>query len=177
MKQSELLWSTVRAQLKSVDIGHTLRVKILPRGHERQRTGLMGLKLLSAATTSHPILNEQCAKQVDAAPWGLGSHPHPLSFHPHFSPPTSAVDIAPSVVCYLSLSLFLSLYPNIPHSLHPPTSLALFVGGERESCWLPEADCSSLNNSSSLPVALSPVLHHSITPFHKDVQMGQDAHS
>lgn len=45
---------------------------------------------------------------------------------------------------------------------------------EKERCWFPKAGCSSLNNSSWFPVVLSPVLHQSITPLHKDVQMGWD---
>lgn len=69
----------------------------------------------------------------------------------------------------VSLTLSLS-------TLSPP--LPCLEGREEgESCSLPEAARSSLNNFSRLPAVLSPVLHHSITPLHKDVQMGWDAHS
>lgn len=64
----------------------------------------------------------------------------------------------------LSPSLALCSY----RYLHPPCER------EKERCWFPKAGCSSLNNSSWFPVVLSPVLHQSITPLHKDVQMGWD---
>lgn len=100
----------------------------------------------------HPILNAQCAKQVDAAPWGLGSHPHPLSFHPHFSPPTLNECSGSSVVCYLSLSLFLSLtlsqyFPLVPS----PYFSCLICGGRgRVSCSQRQTAHPSITSARSL---------------------------
>lgn len=78
-----------------------------------------------------------------------------------------SLSFSPSIQIFLSLSLSLTT---------PPPLLPCFQGREGELL-LPEADCSSLNNSCRLPAVLSPVLHHSITPLHKDIQMGWDAHS
>ena len=87
------------------------------------------------------------------------------------------VDADPGEVCRASLSLFLSIRRDIPLPLPaPPPLLPCFQGREGELP-LPEADCSSLNNSCRLPAVLSSVLHHSITPLHKDIQMGWDARS
>lgn len=113
----------------------------------------------------------------------------PSSFLPHSSPPALCecrrcisqrglllISHSPDKKG-VSLALSLPIHPSQYSSLSPPLPLLPCFKGERESCWLPEADCSSLNNSSWLPAVLSPVLHHSITPLHKDVQMGWDAHS
>lgn len=76
-----------------------------------------------------------------------------------------SVSLALSITFFLSLPLFFSLFTH-PHPRH----LVL-------SFWFPEADCSSLNNSSWLSAVLSSVLHHSITPLHKDMRMGWDVHA
>lgn len=79
----------------------------------------------------HPIPS-CCAKEVNAAPWGLGSHHHPLSFHPYFSPPAwseSSGYRSHSGLLLISF-LSLSLYPNIP-TLSIPQPLLPYLWGER----------------------------------------------
>lgn len=97
-------------------------------------------------TPSHPV----ALKKLMQLPGGLD-----LITTPCPSTPTSprqlgarAVDTGPTVDCCSSLSSLSLSLSQYPHSLHPPTSPTLFVRGKRESCQVPEADCSSLNNSS-----------------------------
>lgn len=118
---------TVRAAVihreRSQVCGHTLRVNILARGYEREQAGLMGLQLSSAATTPHPI-----PKEVNAAPWGLGSHHHPLSFHPYFSPPAWSESSGYRSHSGLLLISFLSLSLSIPISpLSPSPNLSYLI--------------------------------------------------
>lgn len=141
----------------------------------------------------HPTLKCIVLKKLMQLPEACPLSLHSCS-HPHSSPPalcecrrcisqSGLLLISHSLIRKGSLSLSLSpsllIFLSLSLSLLPHPSIALF-GGERregESCSLPEAGCSSLNNSGRLPAVLSPVLHHSITPLHKDVQMGWDAHS
>lgn len=121
-----------------------------------------------------------CAEEVDAAPRGLSLIPPFVVPPPHSSPPALCECrrcISQSGLLLISHSLIRK--GSLSLSLSTPTPpLPCLVGREEgESCSLPEAARSSLNNFSRLPAVLSPVLHHSITPLHKDVQMGWDAHS
>lgn len=119
-----------------------------------------------------PISDQgHCDKRKDATPGGFFPIP---SFVP--SPPPYFVMLWRW--CFYHRVLFLT-----PVSLFYSLSLSCFVllpisppslWIEKERCWFPKAGCSSLNNSSWFPVVLSPVLHQSITPLHKDVQMGWD---
>lgn len=96
----------------------------------------------------------------------------PLSLHPHPTLSCYGGDAFTTEFCFelLSLSFYsLSLSCFVLLPISPPS---LWI--EKERCWFPKAGCSSLNNSSWFPVVLSPVLHQSITPLHKDVQMGWD---
>lgn len=115
-----------------------------------------------------PISDQgHCDKRKEASSPSL-----PLSLHPHPTLSCYGGDAFTTEFCFelLSLSFYsLSLSCFVLLPISPPS---LWI--EKERCWFPKAGCSSLNNSSWFPVVLSPVLHQSITPLHKDVQMGWD---
>lgn len=117
------------------------------------------------------FLRSSCSSQRSLPPYLA------TSFHPHLSSScfvrVQEMHLPERYAAHPSLSR----KKAVSLSVSPPHPHLLCFEGEEERCWLPEADCSSLNNSSWLPVVLSPVLYHSITPLHKDVQMGWDTYA